>query len=74
MSGLRESVVTLPILNAGIREVDIRGVSVNAHCYPIARDMIASGKASQCPLDTDISQEHSGFFRPCYMLITYCIR
>ncbi|XP_060584311.1 sorbitol dehydrogenase-like [Ruditapes philippinarum] len=48
ISGLRENVVTLPIINAGLREVDIRGVSVNAHCYPIAREMIASGRQYIC--------------------------
>ncbi|XP_045167944.2 sorbitol dehydrogenase-like isoform X2 [Mercenaria mercenaria] len=54
ISGLRENVVSLPIVNAGFREVDIRGVAVNAHCYPIARAMVASGQVNLKPLVTHV--------------------
>ncbi|XP_060554296.1 sorbitol dehydrogenase-like [Ruditapes philippinarum] len=52
ISGLRENVVSLPIVSAGFREIDIRGVAVNAHCYPIARAMVAAGQVNIKPLLT----------------------
>ncbi|XP_045165084.2 sorbitol dehydrogenase-like isoform X2 [Mercenaria mercenaria] len=52
ISGLRENNVSIPIVNAGFREVDIRGVAANAHCYPIARAMVASGQVNLKPLLT----------------------
>ncbi|XP_045167955.1 sorbitol dehydrogenase-like [Mercenaria mercenaria] len=50
LAGLRQNTITIPILAAVGREVDIRGVMVNAHCYPIALDMVASGQVNIKPL------------------------
>ena len=41
--GLGEAVVSVPLINASYREVDILGVRTNLYCTPLALDLVASG-------------------------------
>ncbi|XP_068210844.1 sorbitol dehydrogenase-like [Palaemon carinicauda] len=50
--GIGGSKVTLPIVNAAVREVDIRGVYRYTNCYPTAIDMISNGLIDVKPLVT----------------------
>eukprot|EP00794_Sanderia_malayensis_P000088 gene88-692_t len=50
--GLGKANVTLPIVNALTREVDIRGIFRYANCYPTALEMISSGKINIKPMIT----------------------
>uniref|UniRef100_UPI0037E978BE sorbitol dehydrogenase n=1 Tax=Semicossyphus pulcher TaxID=241346 RepID=UPI0037E978BE len=50
--GLGSEMATLPIVNAAVREVDIRGVFRYCNTWPMAIAMLASGKVNVKPLVT----------------------
>jgi len=50
--GMGESEVTLPLTNALVREVDIRGIFRYCNDYPTALELVASGKVNVKPLVT----------------------
>lgn len=50
--GLSSEMVSIPLMNAAVREVDIRGVFRYCNTWPMAIAMLASGKVNVKPLVT----------------------
>lgn len=62
--GLGSDNINMPLMNALMREVDIRSIIRVANCYPTALDLVARGLANVKAIVThrfDISQGHEAF-------------
>ncbi|XP_065900500.1 sorbitol dehydrogenase-like [Dysidea avara] len=56
--GLGAPMATVPIVNAVLREVDIRGVFRYHNCYPVAMEMLSSGSVPADKLDHMITHHY----------------
>ena len=62
--GMGKAEVTVPLIDALVREVDIRGIFRYANCYQTALELVASGKLDVKPLITHrfkLEQSHDAF-------------
>ncbi|GFU22585.1 sorbitol dehydrogenase [Nephila pilipes] len=54
MVGLGASEITIPIIEATVREVDIKGIYRYANCFPIALELVSSGAINVKPIITNL--------------------
>ncbi|GIY28652.1 sorbitol dehydrogenase [Caerostris darwini] len=62
--GLGASEINIPIIEASVREVDIKGIFRYANCYPIALGLVSSGAIDVKPLITHhftLEEVHKAF-------------
>ncbi|OQR73901.1 sorbitol dehydrogenase-like [Tropilaelaps mercedesae] len=50
--GMGPPEIKVPLIDAGVKEIDIRGVFRYANCYPTAIELISTGRVNVKPLIT----------------------